>query len=178
MSQALFDENFAPDIVISIGGQTGDYPLYGKLNGNKTLEHWRISRDGEVVDPYDKLTKVFQCNNISFFEHMINVDTTDDHSFYTTWRDAILSLDLHVELPLSNLYVAQQLHKYIPVGSSMSFAILNSLRSWLMFPLDKTINGYSPVAAFGIDGGMSMALGQAYTSDNLSFCNWRPCFLL
>ena len=38
-----------------------------------------------------------------------------------------------------------------------------------MFPLDKSINCYSPVAAFGIDGGMSMAIGQAYTSNQLSF---------
>jgi len=169
MSQALFNEKFAPDIVITIGGQTGDYPIYGKLNGNKSLQHWRVSLDGEVVDPYDKLTKIFQCSITTFFERFVNIDKTTNHSLNLTWTDAVQSLKHDIELPLSNLYVAQQLHKDIPAESSMNFAILNSLRSWLMFPLDKSINGYSPVAAFGIDGGMSMALGQAYTSNKLCF---------
>lgn len=169
MSQALFDEQFAPDVLITIGGQTGDYPVYGKINGNKTLEHWRVSPDGEVVDPYDKLTKVFQCSNTTFFKRMALVDATNDHTFYQVWNNAIKKLKLDVKLPLSNLFVAQQLHEFIPAGSTMNYAILNSLRSWLMFPISKTVNGYSPVAAFGIDGGMSMALGHAYDNKDLSF---------
>ena len=169
MSQALFDEQFAPDVLITIGGQTGDYPVYGKINGNKTLEHWRVSPDGEVVDPYDKLTKVFQCSNTTFFKRMALVDATNDHTFYQVWNNAIKKLKLDIKLPLSNLFVAQQLHEFIPSGSTMNYAILNSLRSWLMFPISKTVNGYSPVAAFGIDGGMSMALGHAYDNKDLSF---------
>lgn len=169
MSQKLFDEEYAPDILITIGGQTGDYPLYGKLNGNHILEHWRVSTDGEVVDPYDKLTKIFECNISYFFDRMRNVSVTDNHTYVETWETAINNLSIDVELPLSNLYVAQQLYKMIPAESTMNFAILNSLRSWLMFPLDKSINCYSPVAAFGIDGGMSMAIGQAYTSEKLCF---------
>lgn len=169
MSQALFDEQFAPDVLITIGGQTGDYPVYGKINGNKTLEHWRVSPDGEVVDPYDKLTKVFQCSNTTFFKRMALVDATNDHTFYQVWNNAIKKLKLDIKLPLSNLFVAQQLHEFIPSGSTMNYAILNSLRSWLMYPISKTVNGYSPVAAFGIDGGMSMALGHAYDNKDLSF---------
>lgn len=170
MSQALFDEEYAPDILITIGGQTGDYSVFGKINGNKSLEHWRVSRDGDIVDTYDKLTKVFQCNDTTFFTRMMNVDATSDHSYLDHWQSAISTLKFDdVEVPFSNIYVAQQLHSMIPEGSSMNYAILNSLRSWLMFPLDKSINGYSPVAAFGIDGGMSIALGQSYTSDNLCF---------
>lgn len=169
MSQSLFDEEFAPDILITIGGQTGDYPLYGKLNGNQTLEHWRISTDGEVVDPYDKLTKIYECSIYFFFNKMKDVDVTEDHTYFKKWDNAMNKITHYTNIPLSNLYVAQQLYKMIPKGSTMNFAILNSLRSWLMFPLDKSINCYSPVAAFGIDGGMSMAIGQAYTSNQLSF---------
>lgn len=169
MSQALFDEKYAPDILISIGGQTGDYSVFGKLKGNNMLEHWRVSTEGTVVDTYDKLTKVFQCSIKHFFTQFLEVDKTDDHSYMKLWSDSLATLNLNVDLPLSNIYLAQQLHTNIPAGSTMTFAILNSLRSWLMFPIDSSINGYSPVAAFGIDGGMSMAIGQSYTSQNLSF---------
>lgn len=170
MSQALYDEQYAPNILISIGGQTGDYAVYGKLAANKTLEHWRVSTDGDVVDTYDKLTKVFQCSINNFFSRVEAFDTTEDHSFQLLWSTTIDKLHVdNVELPLSNIFIAQQLHKSIPIGSSMTFAILNSLRSWSFFELDKSINCYSPVAAFGIDGGMSMAVGQSFTSKNLCF---------
>ena len=170
MTQNLFDEKYAPEILITIGGQTGDYSLFGKLANNKTLEHWRVSTEGNVVDTYDKLTKVFQCSTNEFFSRMSDIDTTTDHSYYETWKIAMNKLRIDdVKLPLSNIYVAQQLHNIIPAGSSMNYAILNSLRSWLLFPIDNSIHGYSPVAAFGIDGGMSIALGQAYTSDKLCF---------
>lgn len=170
ISQALFNEVFAPDILITIGGQTGDYSIFGKISNNKTLQHWRVCTDGKVVDTYDKLTKVFQCTILQFFSNLINIDTCQDNLYLKLWQDANSTIRRDdVELPLSNIYVAQQLHNLIPPGSSMVFAILNSLRSWMMFPLDKSINCYAPVSAFGIDGGMSMAIGQAYTSQKLSF---------
>lgn len=169
MTQNLFNEEFAPDVLITVCGQTGDYPLYGKLNGCDRFEHWRISTDGDVVDPYDKLNKVFECSISYFFGRLNNQDTTNDHSYYNKWYLALKKLKYDIPIPLSNIFVAQQFCNKIPKGSTMHFAILNSLRSWLMFPLDKSINCFSPVAAFGIDGGMSMAIGQAYTSNELSF---------
>ncbi len=44
LTQKEFDETFCPDILISIGGQTGDYPFYHKLaETGREYEHWRIS---------------------------------------------------------------------------------------------------------------------------------------
>lgn len=170
MTQELFDEQFVPDVLITVGGQTGDYSVFGKLASNKTLEHWRVCTDGNVVDTYDKLTKIFQCSVSEFFRRMNEVDAATDHSYYEKWKSAIDRLRTDdVEVPLSNIYIAQLLHSMIPAGSSMTYAILNSLRSWSFFSIDNTVNGYSPVAAFGIDGGMSIAMGQAYTNDKLSF---------
>lgn len=170
LSQSLFDEQYAPDILITIGGQTGDYSIYGKLSSNTKLEHWRVSPDGDVVDTYDKLTKIFECTPYEFFSRLLDNEISTECNYKQLWANGVAQLRYDdVELPLSNLYVAQQLHNRIPAGSSVGFAILNSLRSWLMFPLDRSISAYSPVAAFGIDGGMSMAIGHAYTSEQLSF---------
>ena len=36
-----------PDIIITIGGQTGDYSIYNALNLTKNTEHWRVCEDGE-----------------------------------------------------------------------------------------------------------------------------------
>ena len=66
-------------------------------------------------------------------------------------------------------YAAQQLHDKIPKNSIVQFSILNSLRIWNLFPIDSSIQCYSNVGAFGIDGGMSTFLGQSVVSDNMCF---------
>ena len=78
-------------------------------------------------------------------------------------------MNFDVELPMSNLYVAQQMYKRVPHNSIMNFAILNSLRCWSYFPLDPSIQGYSNVAAFGIDGCNSMLIGESMNTDELCF---------
>lgn len=157
-----------PDILITIGGQTGDYSVFGSLNENKNVEHWRVSEDGDFVNTYNRLTKIFECPDWLFFERMAGKENVT-HSYFEAWSELNSSLKLDVELPFSNLYVAQQLHKDIPSNSIMNFAILNSLRCWNYFPLDKRIEGYGNVAAFGIDGCNSMLIGESMNTDKLSF---------
>jgi 2-succinyl-5-enolpyruvyl-6-hydroxy-3-cyclohexene-1-carboxylate synthase len=170
MSGEIFRKDYQPDILITIGGQTGDYPLFGRLAaGNKLdFEHWRISEDVKVVDTYDKLTKIFECPFERFFERLTE-NTRVEHSYYSVWNELKESVMTPENLPFSAPYLAQQLHKLIPAGSYLNLAILNSLRSWSWFPLDKSITCYSNVAAFGIDGCMSMLLGQSVATDRLCF---------
>jgi 2-succinyl-5-enolpyruvyl-6-hydroxy-3-cyclohexene-1-carboxylate synthase len=168
ISQDEFDETYCPDILITVGGQTGDYPIYHKLaETKKSYEHWRISIGGEIVDTYDHLTKVFECDYDEFFKDAKygNGDT----SYLTVWKEAIEAQRVDAELPLSNAYLAQQLYRTIPNGSIVNFAILNSLRVWNLFPLERRCRCFSNVAAFGIDGCMSTFMGQSTQTDSLCF---------
>ena len=157
-----------PDILITIGGQTGDYSIYGALNKIGDAEHWRIAEDGNYVDTYLHLTKIFECPDYYFFERLTN-DKFVEHSYFQKWEMMNEKMNYNVALPFSNCYVAQQLHKLIPQNSIMNFAILNSLRCWSYFPLHESIQGYSNVAAFGIDGCNSMLIGESINTDNLCF---------
>lgn len=171
----LLTSNFAgvkevsPDIIISIGGQTGDYPFYLAFSRNNLegIEHWRICDDGKVVDTYDKLTRVYQGSIVEFF-NSVNSECLD-HSFFELWNNKVSEMKNSLEVPFSQVSIAQYLHDKIPSNSIMQFSILNSLRIWNMFPLDPTIECYSNVGAFGIDGGMSTLIGQSLVSDKLSF---------
>lgn len=160
-----------PDVVITIGGQTGDYPIYGALKSAPVAELWRICEDGAVVDTYGKLTDIFQCPAEHFFRRMASgVPPVAKHQYLCDWKDANSSMRFDVDgLPLSNLYVAQQLHDRIPAGSVMNFAILNSLRCWSYFPLRPTIDCFANVAAFGIDGCTSMLIGESVATEGLCF---------
>ncbi len=173
MSQDIFSKNYRPDVLLTIGGQTGDYPLYWKLSaGNRfDFEHWRINEDGKLVDTYDKLTKIFECPFELFFDRLSKTarTSTTQHTYYKQWKELQDKMSISEELPLSNAFLAQQLHKSIPKKSYVNFAILNSLRTWSYFPLDSSIVCHSNVAAFGIDGCMSVLLGQSVVSDKLCF---------
>lgn len=162
-------EMIKPDILITIGGQTGDYPFYLTFSSNiyDDIEHWRIAEDGKIIDTYDKLTCVFQ-SSISNCLNNIH-GNNDNHSFYKLWKNLSDSKKVEISLPFSNMSIANYLHGKIPKNSIIQFSILNSLRVWNLFEIDDSIQCYSNVGAFGIDGGMSTLIGQSVITDKLSY---------
>lgn len=159
---------YAPDIIISFGGYTGDYPLYLKLSKPELsdTEHWKITDDGNCIDSFDKLTKVFQCSVVEFFSHYKR-DNKTSHDYYNKLKALQAMRKIDAAIPFSNAYAAQKMHSMLPQNTVVQFSILHSLRAWSLFPLDKTIQCYSNVGAFGIDGGMSTFLGQSVVTDKL-----------
>lgn len=159
-----------PDIVISIGGQTGDYPLYLFLSRPELLdiEHWRVSEDGRFIDTYDKLTKVFECDIKSFFLSAVG-DDESSHNYYYTVSTICARFNTSVNVPFSNAFAAQTLHNALPRNSIIQFSILHSLRIWNLFSIDPSIECYSNVGAFGIDGGMSTLIGQSIATEKMCF---------
>lgn len=164
----LRQQGMQPNILITIGGQTGDYPIFSALNSIENIEHWRVCEDGKLVDTYNCLTKIFECSFELFFEKLIG-ETKCTHDYYERWYSLNKTLDRDVEIPFSNLYAAQQLSRKVTDKSIMNFAILNSLRCWSFFDLKNNIDCYANVAAFGIDGCTSMLIGESVNTDELCF---------
>lgn len=162
-------EVIKPDVIISIGGQTGDYPFYLAFSKNSLtgIEHWRLSEDGKIVDTYDKLTRMYQGNLTDFF-NSVNSEC-EDHSFLKLWKEQVKEKSTDFTVPFSQVSIAQHLHNKLPSGSIVQFSILNSLRIWNLFSLESSIECYSNVGAFGIDGGLSTLIGQSLATDKLSF---------
>lgn len=161
-----------PDVFITIGGQTGDYPLYRMLSNPhfSDMEHWRVAIDGDCIDTYDKLTKIFECNESLFFEKMIaKTNSVVNLQYLRKWKTLDEKMNTNIEVPLSNLAIAQKMSKVMPKNSNVQLAILNSLRVWSLFAFDSSIRFFSNVGAFGIDGGMSTAIGQSFATQNMCF---------
>jgi 2-succinyl-5-enolpyruvyl-6-hydroxy-3-cyclohexene-1-carboxylate synthase len=163
LSTGGFDD-LRPDLVITIGGHLGDYPIDGALKNTK-VEHWRVREDGNYCDTYNSLTKIFECTDQYFFERMAKAVLEETGGeYYARWMEDARQTSLPDHFPLSHALVAQKLSPLIPSGSNMHFAILNSLRFWEFFELDPSIRCYSNVAGFGIDGDLSTFLGQSVAS--------------
>ena len=162
-------EKIKPDIMISIGGQTGDYPFYLAFSKNSLtgIEHWRLCEDGNIVDTYDKLARVYQGNITDFFSSVSSECV--DHTFFNLWKQQVKEKSTDFNVPFSQVSIAQHLHDKLPSDSIVQFSILNSLRIWNLFSLNPSIECYSNVGAFGIDGGMSTLIGQSMATEKLSF---------
>lgn len=114
-------------LLLHIGEVTGDH-----FNmGNHAQEVWRISKDGQLRDRYNKLTYVFDMAESIFFNYYKNENKQSNQSFIKECLSDYEKLYNAIpELPLSNIWMAKQMHDKLPENSCIHFGILTSLRSW------------------------------------------------
>ncbi len=145
-------------LLIHFGEITGDH-----FNmGGRAQEVWRISKDGQLRDRYDKLTYVFDMPDRLFFEHYKDERLTEGTSFLEQCKKEYADLYAQIpDLPLSNIWMAKQMHDKLPENCCIHFGILTSLRSWDFFEVSKSINSMSNVGGFGTDGMLSSLLGAS-----------------
>lgn len=157
-----------PQLMIHVGEMTGDY--YGAGFGCQKV--WRVNVDGEIRDPFRRLTHVFECTEQQFFSHYAQVPRPTTTSFLAALQEKQRFLqDRLGTLPFSNVWLASVMAPRIPAGSVIHFGILNSLRSWNFFDLPSTVTSFCNVGGFGIDGGLSTVLGAALCNpQKLFFC--------
>lgn len=155
-----------PDLLIHIGEVTGDY--YSLKLAHKNV--WRVSEDGEIRDTFKKLQYVFEMPEEIFFKKYISDNSIFSDSYFELWQNQNKTFsDLISDLPFSNIWVASKMAPHIPANSTMQFAILNSLRSWNFFKLPATVNTFSNVGGFGIDGNLSSLIGASFTDQKRLF---------
>jgi 2-succinyl-5-enolpyruvyl-6-hydroxy-3-cyclohexene-1-carboxylate synthase len=158
-----------PHLVIHVGEVTGDY--YGSGIGCK--EVWRVSPDGEIRDPFKRLSHVFESSESEFFRYYAGLQQRSDAGdFLRVLKAKQESLQSAIPpLPFSNVWLASAIAPHLPPGSVVHFGILNSLRSWNFFPLPQGVASFSNVGGFGIDGALSTLLGAALCNPRrLYFC--------
>lgn len=153
-----------PDLLIHIGEISGDY-FSLMIHGNQC---WRVNPDGEIRDKFGNLTAIFEMEESSFFEKYVG------KSKVNTYYDECKSCDKEVrdqlpELPFSNIWVASQLAPKLPGNSVLHLGILNSLRSWNFFEIPSSVQSYSNVGGFGIDGDISSLIGASLAAPDKLF---------
>lgn len=156
------------DLMIHIGGVSG-----ATFNGHiKTKEVWRVNPDGELRDPYHKLSNVFQMSEDFFFNHYSEKEPSQD-TFSKEIQTIIKSYYQDIpELPFSNIWIAQQLSSQIPSGSLFHISASHSRRAWNIFPFPKGVESMCNVGTCGIDGCTSTLFGASLADPN------RICYLV
>ena len=156
-----------PDLVIHAGETSGS------RTGSAVLSKapvWRVSEDGEVRDLRGRLEHVFEMGLRDFCRHYTETAAAAD-GYLSLWTAADAQIrGMLPELPFSNAWIAQRMHRTLPPGSRLHLGIFNSLRSWNCFPPDGAIRTSCNVGGFGIDGCVSTMIGASLASPgNLFF---------
>lgn len=152
------------DLCIHIGEISAEYGMLGNL-AKKIV--WRVSPDGEMRDQFRTMSYVFEMSEVDFFNFYRKEEPEENHAYFDACQSYNKSLYERIpDLPFSNVWIASQLAHRIPEGASIHFGILNSIRSWNLFQLPKTVTSFSNVGGFGIDGCVSSMIGASFANPN------------
>lgn len=153
------------DILIHLGDISGTYlNIYPK-------KVWRVNPDGELCDTFRTLEYIFEMEETNFFRKYNNIKVDGkENTFFLEWNKEYKDFYLeNIEVPFSNVWIAQQTILKLPKNSVLHLGILNSLRTWNYFDIDDTIMVYSNTGGFGIDGCVSSLIGASLLEINKLF---------
>lgn len=157
---------FQPDVLIHIGEVSGDYFNHGIAG--KTV--WRVSEDGEVRDTFRRLRYVFEMKENNFFQKYTVNQGDSNNGYFEMCKKALEETRKRIPtLPFSNVWIASKLAKDVPCNSVIHFGILNSLRAWNFFEINKNVETDCNVGGFGIDGCLSSLVGASLTNQNKNY---------
>ena len=124
-------------------------------------EVWRVSEDGELRDPFKKLTTVFQMSEEIFFLHY-GKDGCNRHVLIDECRELFGEIYEQIpELPFCNIWTAMQLSSRLPKGALFHMGVSNTRRCWNMFQLPESVESACNVGCCGIDGCVSTLVGAS-----------------
>ena len=158
--EKYFSDNRNVDILIDLGN------ISGTDLGVIPSEVWRVNIDGEIRDRFRKLTKVFEMEEVDFFnKYNIAKIEKQETVYYNRFRKEYNELiEMIPEVPFSNAWIAQKSSELLPPNSVLHMSIYNSLRCMNYFETDKSILGYANTGGFGTDGGLSSLIGASLSN--------------
>ena len=156
------------DLMIHIG-EISAATFHGKIPAK---EVWRVSEDGELRDPFMKLTTVFQMSEEMFFLHY-GKDGCDRHAFIDECAELCGEIYGRIpELPFSNIWAATQLSSRLPKGALFHMGVSNTRRCWNIFQLPSGVESACNVGCCGIDGCVSTLIGASLVNPD------RLCYIV
>jgi 2-succinyl-5-enolpyruvyl-6-hydroxy-3-cyclohexene-1-carboxylate synthase len=159
---------FAPDILITFGGQVISKNIKSFLRKNPPKEHWHISLTNDFPDTYLCLTKTIKANPNDFLSKL---HYAEESNFKKVWlQQKEIAQYLH-DLFIKNcqwcdLKVFSILTKNIPAGTMLQLSNSTPVRYAQLFEnYNNDISCYANRGTSGIDGCTSTAVGAAFASE-------------
>lgn len=162
-------DDLIPDVVITLNGSIVSN-FQGRLKwGGGQFEHWNVSEEGKIMDPYHKQTRVIESTTTHFLSLMAqhgNEEASD--SYYREWQAAVDEF-VFPEMPYSLAYACSATMAALPSGCMLHLGNSTTIRVAQYCSWDPSIQVYCNRGKHGIDGSMSAFIGQSSISKRLAF---------
>lgn len=164
--------SFAPDLVITIGGEVVSKMVKKFLQETPALRHWHVQENGEVKDTFNKLEKVVPLKAERFFEALYKNVQSKDARWCQDWlQQNAQSAQRHQEYidraPFSDLKAFSAVVNHLPAGSILHCANSASIRYSQLFDHHSSILHFANRGTSGIDGSTATAIGHASQTEKL-----------
>lgn len=160
-------KDFAPDLLITIGGAIVSKKIKAYLRKYSPTEHWKVGYEFPYMDTYQCLSKSFQTDATSFFREINTLNNEKNTSNYgSNWkqRDFIIQdkmADFFSQVEFSDLKAFETILDYLPEMSHLHMANSSVVRYCQLFDPIKSIQYWSNRGTSGIDGSSSTACGAS-----------------
>lgn len=167
-------DSVKPDVVVTMNGNLV-LNVKGQMRRfSGSMEHWHISPNGEVSDPFMCISKVIECSVNYFFNKLVNyAEKRNNNTYFEAWAKLkskkIINSVSDCKLEYSAVYAVKKLLEDMPENSLLHISNSNNIRIANMFPIKDSVDVYCNRGTCGIDGSMSTYIAQSYITQKPSF---------
>lgn len=168
-------ESLLPDVVITMNANSVT-EIKGMLAPYAgSFEHWHVSPDGEVSDPFKCLPDIIESTSTGFFARMASLmPSRSAHPYRNAWKEAAARIGargslMGETLGWSAVRATQLFMRRVPKGAVLHLANSNTVRIANFFEVDSSVDVFCNRGTNGIDGSMSAYLAQSYASGRASY---------
>lgn len=160
-------EDFAPDLLITIGGAVISKKIKAFIRKHRPKEHWKIGFEFPYMDTYQCLSRSFQTEPAIFFREMNNLNYERSISNYgAKWKQKDFLVqdkmgEFFSKVDYSDIKVFETVLDYLPEDSNLHMANSSVVRYCQLFDPIRSVNYFSNRGTSGIDGSTSSACGAA-----------------
>lgn len=166
-------KNYAPDLLITIGGAIISKKIKTFLRRFKAQEHWQISIEPTEIDTFKYLTKKLAISPLSFFSKIQLIEPDFESNFGNKWlQQSFLAKQKHetfvAQSEWSDLKATSIIIDTIPDFSYLHMGNSSPVRYIQLFEQISTVQYNSNRGVSGIDGCTSTMIGAASVNNQIN----------
>ena len=164
---------FAPDLLITLGGSLVSRMIKAFLRQHKPRAHWRISQGDRVVDTMQALTRQIETAPAPFIEALARRVSAVGSDYSARWHDKErLATRLHddyiARIGWCDLKAFSMILPAIPVGTALQLSNGTTVRYAQLFDCPQTSRNDCNRGVCGIDGSTSTAAGASCVDEAMT----------
>jgi 2-succinyl-5-enolpyruvyl-6-hydroxy-3-cyclohexene-1-carboxylate synthase len=163
--------DYAPDLVITLGGHIVSKRLKQYLRANKPESHWHLTQSGEVTDLFQSLTDLIEADNEKYLNDLCTtIPEETNKPYFDLWRKASDAIKEPSEnTPFSDLLAAGAFVKALPKGAMLHLANSSTVRNVQLYAQDPSIEVFCNRGTNGIESSLPTAVGFASVYKGITY---------